>query len=145
MEKTKRVPGSIPQGKLHTFLPCRKVDWVGEHSRAQGPFSIWMWRVERQHTCASLEPVRPEKSAQAMGTAGKSTDVLRFPQGEPNSAGQPCLANQVGVMCARSPAVTQDKGRSRSWRMAEYYRELSKMVLDLQQGTQHRSFEETAR
>lgn len=70
VEKTnKLVPGSIPRGKLHTFLPCRKVDWVGEHSLpAQGPFSIWMWRVERQHTCASLEPVRPEKSAQ--GTAG---------------------------------------------------------------------------
>lgn len=68
-----------------------------------------------------------------------------FPQGEPNSTGQPCLANQVGVMCARSPAVTQDEGRSRSCRMAEHYRELSKTVLDLQQGTQHCSFEETAR
>lgn len=75
VEKTKPAPGGTPQRMLLTFLPCRKV-YCGGDCLALDPFNIWIWLMNRQHACASLEPVRSEKPAQAMGTAGKNTTLL---------------------------------------------------------------------
>lgn len=74
MKKTKLVPGDLPQNTLCTFLPSRKIHQ--DCSPSSGSFEHPDVAMDRQQACADLEPVIPERAAQAMAPAGKSTAVL---------------------------------------------------------------------